>query len=237
MTETTIITPTVGTPELLQACSSVASQVEPALHLLVVDGPDHAAAVAATVSRVVNEYGDGYRCATLVLPWNTGKGGVNGHRAYGAGACIVTTPYFSFLDEDNFLAPDWTQTMRRALLDNPAARYATCRRTIVDPAGGTIGKDDVESIGDNRLGYRLYDTSTFMFRLGMAMYIPRMAVRYYRDLPDKTFGDRDLTEALWKVPHVHLRGYHGTCYRSPRRLCDFFRSICGATPETGDIGR
>lgn len=224
--KTTIITPTTGNPLLEEACRSVARQVAPPIHLICVDGPDGKDAVYDITTRVFDEFPNTYNYRVITLPWNTGAGGVNGHRIYASMANISITPYFSMLDEDNYLAVDWTLTMQRALDYDESCHYVTCRRTVVDEGGEVIGLDNTESVGPSRLGYALYDTNTFMMRSQIAMMMPQMARRYYTNEPDKRAGDRDLTELLLKVPHKHIDHYHGTFYRAPQQLTQFFKEIC-----------
>lgn len=226
MTSTTIITPTIGSDELFDACQSVANQSVPALHLIVVDGKQYYDRVMEVVMAVHMDNPSSYNYAELVLPFNTGADGVNGHRAYAAASNISVTPFFSFLDQDNYLAYDWVHKMQQALDRNEQSQYVTCRRTIVDANKEIIGLDNKESVGNSELGYKLYDTNTFIFRRSMALLTPYMAIRYYKDAPEKRLGDRDLTNTIWNVPHTHLEHYHGTHYRSPEHLIPFFKEVC-----------
>lgn len=228
MTHTTIITPTIGTDYLHKCCQSVASQSSPALHLLIPDGQEHEDKVYEVAMSVYEENPATYNFAMMSLPWNTGADGVNGHRAYAAGSNIVITPFFSFLDEDNWIAHDWTLKMQNALDRHEKAMYATCRRTVTTIDEQIIGLDNKESIGKNDMGYLLYDTNTFMFKRQMALLTPYMALRYYKEAPNKSLGDRDLTNTIYSIEHVHLDHYHGTFYRSPERLTQFFEEICDA---------
>jgi hypothetical protein len=226
MIRTTVITPTIGTDQLVEACESVAKQTVQCIHLLVIDGEEYKEKALELALAVQMDNPATYVFKTLVLPFNTGANGVNGHRAYAAAANISPTPFFSLLDEDNWIAHNWVQTMQNAMDRNPESQFVSCRRTVTYPDRQIIGRDNKESIGENQMGYRLYDTSTLMFRASMAIMMPYMAIRYYTDDPHKTLGDRDLINAIWKVPHTHLEDYHGTYYRSPERLIPFFKEIC-----------
>lgn len=226
MIRTTVITPTTGTDQLVDACISVASQSVQCFHLIVVDGKEHEQSSLEIAMAVQIDNPSTYSFHTLLLPFNTGADGVNGHRAYAAASNISPTPFFCLLDQDNWYAHDWVQKMQTTLDRNPESRYATCRRTVVKQDKSVIGLDNSESIGQNKHGYKLYDTSTFMMRADMAILMPYMAIRYYTDAPHKSLGDRDLTEAIFNVPHTHVSHYHGTYYRAPERLNQFFEEIC-----------
>lgn len=225
MIRTTIITPTTGSAELYDACNSVADQSVLAMHLIVIDGQenyDRAMEIILDVS-VENPT---YVPNIITLPYNVGAGGNYGHRIYAGIPSIVVTPFFAFLDQDNYLASNWVHKMQQTLDVHEDCRYATCRRTVVDSDKTIIGLDNKESIGKNDLGYVLYDTNTWMFRSSMALLTPYIAMPYHKGETGSWGGDRVLTETLYKVPHIHLEDYYGTFYRSPERLTQFFKEIC-----------
>jgi len=221
----TIITPTIGTPYLLEACASVAKQTQECLHLIVVDGRDSANRVVDIVSRAALE-NPMYAYNIIVVPWRTGENRFNGHRIYGSISGLVMTPYFSWLDEDNFFDRDFVETMVGALEEEKDKNYATCRRTVIKDDGSTIGRDNRESIGKNGMGYDLYDMNTFMFKASMALVTQYVQIKWFMGADDGYEGDRDLTKAIIDVPHKHLSDYHGVYYRSPKRLEKFFKEIC-----------
>ena len=225
--KTTIITPTTGSPELRQACISVARQIQPAQHLIVIDGrktADHYSMYELTMGILDSVYayagahGLTYKPVIMQLPWNTGRDRMNGHRIYAAAAQLVETPYFAMLDQDNALMPDWVQRMEMALHD-PVLAFVTCRRRVYKQDLQTfIAMDTQESVGRSKHGYLLYDTSTWLMRTETmrkfmsAMIIPQI-------------GDRALTEAVYDLPHQHVADYYGTFYRAPENLYDFFRGF------------
>lgn len=226
MISTTIITPTIGTNELEDACISVANQSVQSIHLIVVDGEQFKDRALEIATSVQVENPNTYIFKTIVLPFNTGAGNNYGQKIHAGVPSLTITPFFAFLDEDNWLAPDWVRTMQNAMHRNEDAQYATCRRTVTDEEKNIIGLDNRESIGKNEFGYVLYDTNTWIFRSSMALLTTYIALPYHKGEEGCWGGDRILSETLFKVPHVHLEHYHGTFYRSPERLTQFFKEIC-----------
>ena len=226
MISTTIITPTIGSDELVDACQSVASQSVQCIHLLVVDGEEHETAVKEIAMAVYADNPATYVFKTLVLPFNVGGSGHYGHKVYAGVPSLSVTPFFSFLDQDNWIAYNWVHKMQETLHRNPESQFVTCRRTIADQDKNIIGKDNKESIGENEMGYKLYDTNTWLLRHSMAILTPYISLPFHQGQEGSWGGDRSLTNAVWKVPHTHLDDYHGTYYRSPERLIPFFKEIC-----------
>lgn len=102
--EVSVITPTVGSSYLQRAIQSVQEQTyNNVRHLIVVDGSDHADAVRRLIPAHPRHPID-----LLPLPFNTGGGGYNGHRIYGACFFLASSPFVAMLDEDNtFAANRW----------------------------------------------------------------------------------------------------------------------------------
>lgn len=224
---TTIITPTTGDSNLRDCCESVARQTMNAVHLVVADGPD-AVPEALRITAEVADENNMYRYAIMSLPWNVGANGHYGHRVYAGVPSFVETEFFSFLDQDNMIDKDFVRQMERAMDRNDEAQYATCRRKVVRQDGKVIGLDNKESIGENQLGYRLYDTNTWILRTGMSLLTPYISIPFHIQEDGSWGGDRSFTQAVWKVPHVHVDNYHGAIYRAPERLYKFFEEICDA---------
>ena len=102
----TVITPTIGSPKLLDAITSVLNQTYKCNHVIVVDGRDYANQVLNIIDpRLVN---------IVVSPENTGKTGGNfyGHRIYAAYPHLINSDYILFLDEDNWYEPNHVETLR-----------------------------------------------------------------------------------------------------------------------------
>jgi hypothetical protein len=211
---TTIITPTTGAPELEFACETVARQTRPCEHLIVIDGEKFIFPAMQIIHRVMREFDGIYDPTIIELPFNTGKDKMNGHRIYAGISQLISTEFFSMLDEDNGLKPDWIERMEAAIGD-PILYYATCRRQVWSRnLDRFIGHDSHESVGNNKYGYRLYDTNTWLMRTDlMHKFMPHMIV--------PQVGDRMLTEQVIEMPHAHII-YYGTIYRAPENLYDFF---------------
>jgi hypothetical protein len=130
-----VITPTIGTQYLKRNLESVSKQTYKTQHVVVVDGP---------------EYGGGldlldYKDKTVIhLPQNTGAGGYNGHRIYGAVPFLIDADYFIFLDEDNWIDENHVQSLVDAVKGKD---WAFSLRKIVDKEGSYICNDDCESLG------------------------------------------------------------------------------------------
>ncbi len=219
--KTTVIIPTTGHEYADRAVCSVLNQYKPAKGkaLVVIDGPDArlmCQKMWASIRRL--------RVSFMDLPENVGANGWYGHRVYASVPMLVNTKYVAFLDEDNWFAPDWIATMEAAA-ERLDADIVTCRRTITRQDESIIGLDNAESIGHNKLHEPLFDTNTYLIRQSIAHKVCPAIYGQWG-------ADRLLTDAVLKsgLRVAHLRGYHGTFYRSPEKLYTFFESIC--TPVT-----
>ena len=158
----TIITPTIGYPELKCCTNSVKNQTYRNLkHLLVVDGPEKLQAVDKYIPDGLGNFQLG------LTPENTGANGFYGHRIYAAYPHLINSDYIAFLDEDNFLQPDHiellVQTLEREDLD-----FVYSLRNIYSKEGRFLCEDNCESLGKWPIffddGSYLIDTSSFLFR-------------------------------------------------------------------------
>ena len=131
-----VITPTIGTDYLKRNLESVSKQTyKNTKHVVVFDGP-----VYNDVDTAILE-----DKTVIFLPENTGAGGYNGHRIYGAVPYLIDADYFIFLDEDNWI----DETHVESLVD--AVRgydWSFSLRKIVDKEGNYICNDDCESLGN-----------------------------------------------------------------------------------------
>ena len=130
-----VITPTIGTKYLKRNLESVSKQTYRTNHVVVVDGPQYDGGLDLL------EYKDK---TVIHLPENTGGGGYNGHRIYGAVPFLIDADYFIFLDEDNWIDENHVQTLVDAVKDK---EWAFSLRKIVDKDGSYICNDDCESLG------------------------------------------------------------------------------------------
>jgi GT2 family glycosyltransferase len=213
--KTTIITPTTGSPFLLDAVKSVQAQTRPARHLIVIDGAEH---VEKTL-RILEAVWNPHTMQILALPENVGKNGFYGHRVYASVPMLVNSDYVAFLDEDNYFAKDWVEIMEQCL-EKATAPVVTCRRKIVTQEGEFICNDNFESVGLNKFGYALFDTNTYLFKQDAT---PEIVPSIYGGWG----ADRPLTDKVRKSGVMHLTQYYGTFYRAPERLYQFFNEQGG----------
>jgi glycosyltransferase involved in cell wall biosynthesis len=130
-----VITPTIGTKYLKRNLDSVSKQTYKTKHVVVIDGPEFDGGLDLL------EYKDKQ---VIRLPENTGAGGYNGHRIYGAVPFLIEADYFIFLDEDNWIDENHVQSLVEAVSGKD---WAYSLRKIVDKDGSYICNDDCESLG------------------------------------------------------------------------------------------
>jgi glycosyltransferase involved in cell wall biosynthesis len=156
LAKTMVVTPTIGTRHLARCVESVQAQTLMGVeHCVVVDGPEHATAV----EQVLKPFAFKKPIHVLVLPFNTGGGGWNGHRVYAAAPFLLNSECVAFLDEDNWYEPDHLLNMMRAMRKG-GAQWAFCLRKIVDSEGNFITNDNCESLGS--LSHTVMGTSDFL---------------------------------------------------------------------------
>ncbi|HTQ09320.1 MAG TPA: glycosyltransferase [Fimbriimonadaceae bacterium] len=139
----TVITATIGHPQLKRCIESVRDQRYARIeHLVVVDGPewyDRADEVLAQA--------DHDRLQVLRLPHATGKNTWNGHRIYGSMPFLVLSDYVCWLDDDNWFDEDHVESLIRTIMSGDAA-WSFSLRKIVDEAGQLLMLDQCESLGN-----------------------------------------------------------------------------------------
>lgn len=182
-TKAIVITPTTGRAYLQKAIESVQKQDYPSIrHLIAVDGAEFWEAAVATVQRF-----DTKNIDTLLLPHNTGKNGMNGHRIYAALSFLVNATYVFFLDEDNWYEPNHISSMIEAM-EKEDLEWVFAMRKIHTENGAFVVNDECESIGDypcySKLPH-LIDTNCYGFRRSALAksahhwYHPLRADRYF----------------------------------------------------------
>jgi hypothetical protein len=133
-----VITPTIGTPELVRCVKSLRGQ--DCSHYLVVDGREH----NEKVNRIlVNETGVTQQEKMIWLDENVGKGWY-GHRVYAAASFLVNEDILCYLDEDNWVEPDYIESFKATL---NKFDWAFTLRNIVEPDGAFVCQDNWESLG------------------------------------------------------------------------------------------
>jgi glycosyltransferase involved in cell wall biosynthesis len=166
-----VITPTIGSPKLVDAMKSVANQTYKCKHYIVIDGPQYSDNVADTeaFSGI-----DRDRYEITILPENTGKTGGDfyGHRIYAAMPHLLNSEYVLFLDEDNWYEPDHVATLIETI-ETKQLDFAYSLRKIFSPTRDYLCDDNCESLGTWEIflsrgsphgKHYLIDTSSFCFR-------------------------------------------------------------------------
>jgi hypothetical protein len=193
----TVITATIGTEYLKQAVESVNNQTYPNIqHLIVIDGKEHVSKVEKST-----DSGD-----TLILPYNTGADGFNGHRIYGAANYIAKGDYICYLDEDNWYQPNHIEELVKVATPNS---WSYSFRRIMNGAGEFICNDDCESLGlwPSILNDHFVDVNCYFFPKNMAVFFsPLWYRRARKDVPEV---DRLLCQTLMqkKFPVTISKNY------------------------------
>jgi FkbM family methyltransferase len=139
----TVITATTGRPELAKAIESVQRQTYANIeHLLVVDYPQSADRVREFCERLQGPVPS--HC--VVLPYNTGAHGFNGHRIYGASVFIARGEFVAFLDEDNWFDADHLASLMERVVAE-GLEWAYSLRKICRADGSVVAVDNGNSLG------------------------------------------------------------------------------------------
>lgn len=159
-----VITPSIGSPKLLNALESVEKQTHRNIkHLVVADGPEY-------LEKIVGlKFASSIRYQVTSTPDNTGKEGFYGHRIYAAYPHLVNADYVAFLDEDNWYEPDHIRSLVD-LVEERNLHFAYSMRKIYDSDKNFLIEDNCESLGKwpiwfthKQPQYHM-DTSSYLFR-------------------------------------------------------------------------
>ena len=162
----TVITPTIGSPKLADAITSVENQTYKNLkHLIVVDGKDR----YLSTMNVLPPSIETVRYEVMTLPENTGKTGGDfyGHRIYAGVPHFLNSDYIFFLDEDNWYDPDHVASLVEVL--DRGNDFAYSLRKIFNPDKSFVADDNCEALGKWPIYFThkdpqyLIDTSSFAF--------------------------------------------------------------------------
>lgn len=226
----TVLTPSIGTPELARAVDSVARQTRhvEVEHIVVADGRKH----ESNVRRIAMGGWPGISSTPRVysIPVNTGANQWNGHRIYAHfSQLLVDTHILFLLDEDNAYEPEHIETLA------PIAErhgFAWSRRKVFLPNGEYLGIDKHESVGKyvqlNKIAddvyapeYALVDTSCWAIR--------RDNFHHLAAFLEPRTGDRRFTEHMIKTFEGIEKGDSGSAtvkYYAPENLKHFFAEMC-----------
>jgi glycosyltransferase involved in cell wall biosynthesis len=176
----TVVTPTIGRPELVRAMKSVAQcarnldqgWVE---HLIVVDGPKWRDGVNAAMAELPqNQDARSYRHEILSLPYPTCRsGGV----CRAMGCLMARGRYVAFLDDDNWYDPQHLSRCFDTLNEHPELDWMHTGRWMVPEGSYDPEHDKVEDMSGslgllheetaNRF-HHLVDTNCFFLRREVA---------------------------------------------------------------------
>jgi len=139
----TVITSTIGRPELRQCIESVRAQTIPARHYVYVNGPNYHEAARQTLNDFPGVH-------AIYLPEETGaygEGGTGGMAdVFAAAPYLTRSDWICYLDDDNFFEPDHLESCL-SLVKEHELTWAYALRRIVDREGKAICDDDWCSLG------------------------------------------------------------------------------------------
>ncbi|WP_165939986.1 glycosyltransferase family 2 protein [Dyadobacter psychrotolerans] len=179
----TIITPTTGSQFLGKAIESVINQsYVDVLHLIIVDGEQS----LENTEKVMKEF-NSTKLKLMVIPHNTGKGGMNGHRIYAAIPYLVNSDFIFLLDEDNWYEPNHVSSLVD-IMEKEGLDWIYSMRNIYTHDENFVAMDNCESLGNFRPysnQNNLVDTNCYGFRRSRLVksaylwYHPLKADRYF----------------------------------------------------------
>ena len=209
----TVITPTIGSPKLIDAIESVKNQTYKCKHLIVCDG--HQARldmINLNIKPIAN-----HEINIVETPENTGKVGDQsfyGHRIYAAYPHLLNSDYILFLDEDNWYEPDHVasliETIEKKNLD-----FSYSLRKIFSPKKDYLCDDNCESLGkweifmsrNSQYGKQyLIDTSSYCFT---RKFIQETCHNWHWGWG----GDRHYLYSVREKAKYDTNGKHTLCYR------------------------
>ena len=223
----TVITPTIGSPKLLDAITSVATQTYKCKHLIVVDGPDFVHEVMSIIN-IANMMDPKPNIQVIVSPENTGKTGGNfyGHRIYAAYPHLINSDYILFLDEDNWYESDHVQSLIETI-ESKNLDFSYSLRKIFNPNRNYLLDDNCESLGKWPIFMSrhsphgpqfLIDTSSFCFK---REFIQKTCHLWHSGWG----GDRQYLYAVRDHAKYDTNGKHTLCYRldgNPKSVTEEF---------------
>jgi len=170
----TVIIPTTGSPEVIEAIKSVLDQTYDTKCYIVCDGPDFSYTVK-NMLRWVEKHPNYRRIKLCNLPINVGANGFYGHRVYAAFTHLVDTEYVLYLDQDNWLKPNHVEscinTIKSKNLD-----WCYSLRDIYKKDGTLICHDDCESLGKWQTyhGVNHIDTNCYCLKTEIAIKLAQV---------------------------------------------------------------
>jgi hypothetical protein len=215
---TTVLTPSIGTPDLKRCANSVSVQTVTPRHIVVADGKKYMAEV--TKQAMAGWEGEGLTPRIYAIPDNTGANGWNGHKIYAHFAQLLDCEYLFLLDEDNSFQPDHIETLLPIAKEHG---FAWSLRNVFTKDGEYLGVDLGESVGVHLdgAGYALVDTSCWCLR--------KDQIHMLRYFLEPWSGDRTFTKAMIEKHGGIQQGRSNKAtvnYYAPDHLKDHFKQVC-----------
>lgn len=231
----TVITSTIGRPELRQCIESVRAQTHKASHFVFVNGPKY----HASARLVLQDFPE---VTAFYLPEETGDYGTGGSMAdvFAAAPFLTRSDWIFYLDDDNFYEPSHIESLMAFAKANDL-KWAYSLRKLIEKSGEYICDDDWCSIGayqprSAEIGTRIIDNSCFALSR-------RVAQRYalaWTALP--IVADRCVQMALVEsgvrhgctgLPTVNYRLGTGTANPTRAQVLEIAADVQAGKPEGG----
>ncbi len=167
-----VITAATGHPNLGKCIESVQEQTYAMIeHLVVIDGPECAPAVDASLANLKEQRG----LSIVRLPYATGGDSWAGHRIYGAMPSIARSDFVCWLNESNWLEEDHIESLI-ATARSAQANWSFALRKIVDAAGQFVANDECESLGNLHPTFQdpndfLIDSNCYLLQRALAVQL------------------------------------------------------------------
>jgi glycosyltransferase involved in cell wall biosynthesis len=162
----TVVTSSIGRPELRQCIESVRAQTYPVNHHVYVNGPGF----HASARRILSDYHD---VTAFYLPEDTGDIGAGPSMSgvFSAAPFLTNSEWILYLDDDNWFEPNHVESLvNLATAHNLSWAYSL--RRLVSADGTPICDDDWCSLGQwpvYRTGDYVVDNSCYLVRRDLAM--------------------------------------------------------------------
>lgn len=137
MTTFAIITPTIGT-SFLKQCIDSTKELD-CVHHIIIDGIENYRKVNDILQSSSNK-----NVRLSVINDNVGKNQFYGHRVYAAASFLVNEDYLCYLDEDNWVEPNYIEAFRAVINKH---QWVYTLRNVVDHDGSFVCQDNCESLG------------------------------------------------------------------------------------------
>ena len=155
----TVIIPTTGSKESVEAIQSVLDQSFPTYCYVVCDGMEKFPEASVLVLKNGFEKNPNFKFCTL--PLNVGANNFYGHRVYAAFSHLVDSKYVLFLDQDNWFDKNHVESCVKKI-ESDRLDWCYSLRKIVEKDGTYACDDNFESLGKwTPAGYNLVDTNSF----------------------------------------------------------------------------